>query len=333
MGKVILAAVVSAFLAFAQTPASDKSVTFEVASIKPAQPPKPDGQGRILMRGPRGGPGSNDPGRIDYPFVTLKYLLTTAYNVKNYQISGPSWLDSERFDITATMPPNTTKEQFQIMLQNLLADRFQMSVHREKKELPMYSLVVTKAGKLKESTTTTAPPDADAGPPLPPPGLPKIGSDGFPVMPAAMTSRPGLFMMMMPGRARFLAVAQSMEDLANRLSNHLNRPVVDNTGLTAKYDFTLTYAPDANEGPGRGLPGPGGGVMVAVGPGPGPGLGAGTAAGLGPTGNDNPATSDAEAPQPLSGAIQSQLGLKLEPKKGNVDLIVIDRVERTPTEN
>src|SRR5215469_6838924 len=268
MGKAILAASMIAFTTFAQTPAPDKSLTFEVASIKPAQPPKPDGQGRIFMRGPSGGPGTKDPGRIDYPFTTLKNILMAAYNMKNYQISGPSWLDTERFDITATMPPDTTKEQFQIMLQNLLTERFQMSVHREKKELAMYSLVVTKAGKLKESpgTTTTAP-ESDGLLPPPPPGPPKIGPDGFPVMPAAITNRPGIFMMMMPGRARLTATAQTMQDLANRLSGQLDRPVIDNTGLTAKYDFILTYAPDANERLGRGGPGAGG-LMVAVVPGP-----------------------------------------------------------------
>jgi len=324
MGKNILAASMIAFAALAQTPAPDKSLTFEVASIKPAQPPKPDAQGRMFMRGPSGGPGSKDPGRISYPFVTLKNIFMTAYNVKNYQISGPSWLDNQRFDITATMPPDTTKEQFQIMLQNLLLDRFQLSVHREKKELPMYSLVVTKAGKLKESAVATPPPDNDGPPPLPPAGPPKIGPDGFPVLPTAMTGRPGIFMMMMPGRARLNATAQTMQDLANRLSQQLNRPVIDNTGLAVKYDFILTYAPDPNEGPGRGGPGLGG-VAVAIGPGP--------AAGPGPGGNDNVFIPDGETPPPLFGALQSQLGLKLEPKKGDVDFIVVDKIEKTPTEN
>src|SRR5262249_53234678 len=158
----------------------------------------------------------------------------------------------ERFDITATMPPDTTKEQFHVMLQNLLAERFKITLHREKKELPMYSLVVTKGGpKLKESTAT--PPSADGEGPLmlppPPPGPPKLGPDGFPILPN-MAGRPGLFMMMMPGRARLTANQQSMQDLVNRLTGQLNRPVIDNTGLTAKYDFVLTYAPDPNEGPG-----------------------------------------------------------------------------------
>lgn len=324
MRKHIVAASLIAFTAFAQTPAQDKSVTFDVASVKPAQQPTPDAGGRIFMRGPVGGPGTKDPGRIDFPFMSLKALLMRAYDIKNYQIAGPAWLDTERFDVTATMPPDTTKEQFQVMLQNLIVERFRMSVHREKKELPMYSLLVVKAGKLKESAGAT-PPSDDAGMPPPPPlGPPKMGPDGFPIPPAAFTSRPGIFTMMMPGRARLLATSQTMQDLANRLSGQLNRPVVDNTGLTAKYDFTLTYAPDVNEGPGRGGPGPGGGMMVAVGRGPAPG---------GPGGNDNVVVPDGETPPLLFAALQSELGLKLEPKKGDVDILVIDKIEKTPTEN
>src|SRR5882724_5056475 len=108
---------VTCCLAYGQT--VDKSLTFEAASVKPATPPVPDGQGRILMAGPSGGPGTKDPGRIRYPFMSLKNLLMNAYDVRSFQITGPGWLDTERFDITATMPPETTKEQFRIMLQNL----------------------------------------------------------------------------------------------------------------------------------------------------------------------------------------------------------------------
>ena len=293
MSKVPIGASLAAFtclLAYAQPP--DKSLTFDVASIKPAAPPTPDGQGRIFMRGPSGGPGTKDPGRINYPFMSLKNLLMNAYDVKNYQITGPAWLDTERFDITATMPPDTTKEQFRIMLQNLLAERFKLTVHHEKKELPMYSLTVAKGGpKLKESEPDAPGTDMDAPPAPPPlpPGPPKIGPDGFPQLPAPMGGRGGMFMMMMPGRARVMAQKQTMQDLANRLTSQLNRPVIDNTGLTAKYDFTLTFAPDSVSGPGG--PGGPGGMLVAVdrpggrgGPGGGPG------------GNDNVFVPDGEAP-------------------------------------
>src|SRR5579872_5425503 len=91
---------------FAQTP--DSSLQFDVASIKPAAPPTSPGI-RVMMRG---GPGSPDPGQITYSNVTLKNVLMNAYGVKGYQISGPAWLDSERYDIVAKIPKDATKEQF-----------------------------------------------------------------------------------------------------------------------------------------------------------------------------------------------------------------------------
>jgi len=318
-------------LSYGQT--ADKSLNFDVASIKPAAPLVPDGRGRIMMRGPSGGPGSKDPGRVNYPFTSLKQLITIAYDVKPFQVTGPVWLDSERFDLMATMPPETTKQQFQVMLQNLLAERFKMAVHHETKELPMYSLLVAKGGpKLTESKPAdpSKEADADAGPPPLPNGPPKMGPDGFPILPPGLMNggRGGLFMMMMPGRARFMAVQQTMKDLADRLSGQLSKPVTDETQLTAKYDFTLTFSPEGLNpmGPLGPMPAggpPGGGMMVATaGPGPAP------EGGRGPT-----PPSDAEAPSDIFHAVQAQLGLRLESKKGPVDTIVIDHIEKTPTEN
>lgn len=226
--------VLAGYLVYGQT--VDPSLTFDVASVKPATPPVPDGRGRIMMAGPSGGPGTKDPGRIRYPFISLKNLLMNAYDVKNFQISGPAFLDTERFDITATMPPETTKEQFKVMLQNLLAERFKMTVHRETKELPMYSLVVAKNGpKMKESAEVPASIDDSDPPPLPPlpAGGPKFGPDGFPILPMLNGGRGGIFNIMMPGRSRMVAQQQTMLDLANRLTMQLNRPVTDATGLKA----------------------------------------------------------------------------------------------------
>jgi uncharacterized protein (TIGR03435 family) len=297
--------------------------TFDVASIKPSTPPAP-GRGPMLFRGPSGGPGTKDPGRINYPFMSLKQLLVNAYDVKIYQISGPGWLDTERFDITATMPPDTTKEQFKVMLQNLLKERFKLAVHRETKELAVYSLVVNKGGpKLKESEGPE--PAASDDPPAPPPmpnGPPKIGPDGFPDLPLPAGGRGGLFMMMMPGRARFIARRQTMKDLADRLTFQLSKPVTDATGLTAKYDFTLTFAPENMNGPMGPMPGPVGMGMPAPPPGGGGGRG-----------GDNVFVPEGDPPQNLFGAIQAQLGLKLEAKKGDAEIIVIDHMEKTPTEN
>ena len=139
-------AVLTACAAFAQSTGNPPS--FEVASVKPAAP-MTDGRIRVMTRG---GPGTPDPGQITYSNVSIKNVMTTAYNVKGYQISGPDWLDSLRFDITAKVPPGTTKEQFQLMLQNLLAERFKLTLHHQSKDLPIYALVVAKGGpKLKES--------------------------------------------------------------------------------------------------------------------------------------------------------------------------------------
>jgi uncharacterized protein (TIGR03435 family) len=319
-------------LALGQT--VDKTLTFEVASIKPAPPPVPDGRGRIMIAGPSGGPGTKDPGRIHYPFMSLKNLLMSAYDVKNFQISGPPWLDTERFDITATMPPETTKEQFRVMLQNLLAERFKLTIHRETKDLPMYSLLVAKGGpKMTESAPPAPPKEGDDAPPPPPPSRPKIGADGFPELPAAITGRAGIFNMMMPGRGRMIGSQQTMHDLADRLSGQLSRPVTDETELAKKYDFTLTYSTEGLSmmGPMGPMPPPGGGgggVAVAV---AGPAGGGGGGAGGGGT----PAASqpEAEAPPDIFHAIQAQLGLRLESKKGPVELIVIDHMEKTATDN
>ena len=150
--------------AFAQT--AENSPTFEVASVKPAAPITGNTI-RVMMRG---GPGSPDPGQITYTNVTVKNVLMNAYGVKGFQISGPGWLDSERYDIVAKVPRGATKAEFMVMLQNLLAERFKLTLHREKKDLPMYALVVGKNGpKLKESVDDPAPKEGDA---------PKAGGPG-----------------------------------------------------------------------------------------------------------------------------------------------------------
>ena len=125
--------------------------------------------------------------------------------------------------------------------------------------------------------------------------------------------------MMMPGRARLGGQKQTMQDLATRLSSMLNHPVTDATELKAKYDFTLTYSPEGLSGAG----GPGGNMMAMA------------RAQLPPGGGDHgPADApEVEPAENLFSAVQTQLGLKLEAKKGPVELIVIDHMEKTPTEN
>lgn len=127
----------------AQTPAKEE---FEVAAVKPFTP-----NGPFPLR-TVGGPGTSDPVRITYEHLSFEDLLMAAYGLKRYQISGPAWLGAQRYIIEATIRPGATKEQANRMLQNLLANRFKLTLHRENKELPVHDLVVAKNGpKLKES--------------------------------------------------------------------------------------------------------------------------------------------------------------------------------------
>jgi uncharacterized protein (TIGR03435 family) len=232
----------------------------------------------------------------------MKYLLMAAYDVKVFQIAGPAWLDTERFEIDATMPSDTTQEQFRVMLQNLLAERFKLTAHRETRELPMYLLVVARNGpKMKESAETPALKIDDNLPSPNMPAPPKIGADGFPIL---LPRPPGfpIGMIMMNGRARLDAQHNTMQELAERLTSLTSRPVIDATALQAKYDFTLTYLPE-------GAPPPA------------------------PAGSGTPTVPEAEPLPDVFGAVQAQLGLKLEPKKGPMEMIVVDHVEKTPTGN
>jgi uncharacterized protein (TIGR03435 family) len=336
MSRAIAATVLTAWLCslvHAQSAADAKpaeaKLEFEVASIKPSALP---GRGMIRL-GPQGGPGSGDPGRVTYTFSTIRDLMVDAYSVKRSQISGgPNWLDSERFDIVAKVPAGATKEQVKIMLQNLLAERFKLTLHRETKELPMYALVVgAKGPKLQDSTVTDTPPASDsqpkeggrgeagaqaAAPPPPLRGM-KIGSDGCPEMPPMAAGRAGNFMMMTPNGECMISNGQTMEGLAAQLSNRFDRPVIDQTGLKGKYDLRLRYDPSSMPG-GRGSP-----IMLKDGPGP-------TPAGGDPA---NRMAPEGDPPASIFNALQEQLGLKLEAKKGPVDLLVIDHVEKTPTDN
>ena len=299
--------------ALAQT--AENSPAFEVASVKPAAPIT----GNFIRVMMRGGPGSNDPGQITYTNVTLKNVLMNAYGVKGFQISGPGWLDSERYDIVAKLPRGATKEQFMVMLQNLLAERFKLTLHREKKDLPMYALVVGKNGpKLKESVDEPGSKEGDAPKagghadgPLPAPGKLPMGRDGFPVLPPG-AGRAGTMISLVSGNAHMAANGQSMAGLAEMLSGQLDLPVVDMTGLTGKYDYTLTFAPEGLAG-----------MRVMGGPFSGEG-GPGMPVEIAPDAQSNPN---------LFTALQEQLGLKLDQRKGPVELLVIDHLERAPIEN
>jgi uncharacterized protein (TIGR03435 family) len=271
-------------VALAQGPG--QSAEFEVASVKLAAPQTGGG----VFVGVRGGPGTKDPTRINYVNESLRNLLTEAYGVKLYQVSGPDWIDTERYDISAKIAEGATKDQVQLMLQKLLTERFKAVLHHETRDFPVFELTVAKSGsKLRESSSEPAATPDNSKRPNP------IGRDGFPQLPPGAT---GMMGAMHNGVSRLIAGKQTLGALAQVLENELGTKVFDKTGLTGTYDFTLDYIRDQGRALGlfKGLP-------------------VGAAA----------ADDSGEAPA-IATALQEQLGLRLMRAKGPLGVIVVDQV-------
>jgi len=205
---------------------------FEVASVKQAAAPS----NMPARPSVRGGPGTSDPERIAFIDVTLASVVLRAYDVKSFQLIGPDWLSSQRYDIIAKIPPGTTKEQLSLMLQGLLAERFHLVLRHEIRQLRGYELVRGKTGaKLKRST--------EVGSNVEPTEAPRTDANGFPRL-----SAPGLVLMEgVRGTAvvSFLtARAQPLSALADFLSKEFRLPITDKTGRTGKFDFALEFAPE-----------------------------------------------------------------------------------------
>jgi uncharacterized protein (TIGR03435 family) len=225
-------------------------LTFEAASVKVSAP------AGGLPRRPKisGGPGSSDPGRIDYQGVTLGSMVQTAYNLPFYRLSAPAWLNTERYDISAKIPPGATEEQFRQMLQNLLAERFKLAAHREAKEMMVDELTVAKGGpKFKAWSAGDERKLAGAAAN---PGSLKVtaGPDGYPVLPPGVS-----FSIINNGHARLRGEKELMPNFAERLSSVTGGPILDATGLKGEYAFTLSWMipipgapappPDVDPGP------------------------------------------------------------------------------------
>jgi uncharacterized protein (TIGR03435 family) len=273
-------------VAFAQKPA------FEVASIK-ATDPQPMGKMMIGM--------SSDAGMVRYTNVSLKDCIRTAYRVKDFQVQGPEWIDSARFDISAKLPAGASENQVPEMLQTLLAERFKLTVRHDNKDQAVYALTVGKGGaKLKPAEVKKD----DSAPKA-------LGPDGKP--------RQMMMMQFQPGGAHLLAQSASLAGLADLVSRFTEKPVVDMTGIDGQYDFDLTFAPETMRGPGGPMgPGP----MGPGGPG-GPG---------GPPMTKNPADNPSEPAPSIFDAVQ-KFGLKLDARKAPMDFLIVTHIEKTPTEN
>jgi uncharacterized protein (TIGR03435 family) len=263
----------TANIALAQAPVP----SFEVASVKPAAPGQRTRFARFL-------PGGN----LSVTNMSVRELITTAFQIQPFQISGgPAWLSSEFYDISAKGQEGSARNQIPAMLQSLLADRFALRFHRDTKEMPVYALVVAKnAGKAtpgltesKEGSCTVRDPAAPM--PAPAPGQPPQLFCGSYVG----GSRGGVNLL----DAKSISVSQLMP----MLSGLLGRAVIEKTGLTGKYDVHFEWTPDQ-------------GQIAQI----------------------EALPSDVPAGPSIFTALQEQLGLKLESQRGPVEVLVVDHVEK-----
>jgi uncharacterized protein (TIGR03435 family) len=296
------AIVLAAGSLIAQTPA------FEVASIKPSEPVTP----AMVAAGKLHVGMKIDAKRVDIGNFTLLQLMCKAYDVKPYQVSGPSWLmmlNGQRFDIVANLPEGATKEQVPQMLQALLADRFKLAIHRESKDQAIYAMVVGKGGlKIKETEEPAVAPDA----PAPNPGV--TGSSSVSVTQtkggAVVSDGTGKTQKMIPspdGKSMRLEISgATLAEMAEGLGPLVDHPVLDMTGLKGKYTMALDISMQD--------------MMNAA-------RAAGAAV---------PPSAPADAASDPGGSVFTSiqaLGLKLEPRKSPMAMIVVDKVEKMPTEN
>ena len=222
--------------------------SFAVATIRPSS-------GSIQFE--HDGKTETSPGTLRMRDVTVHTCIKWAYGAQDSQISGPAWLDSDHFDITAKADAPATDEQMKQMLQMLLADRFKLNFHHQNKELKAFVLTVAKAGA---KLSPAAAPDAK---------------------PFRQNSANGT-----------VAKSMSIHEFGDFISGPLQMPVVDETGLTGKYDFAIDFTPYL------------------------------------PDSSKNMDGTKPDTTSILMAALQDELGLKLEARKTQVDVMVIDHVEK-----
>jgi uncharacterized protein (TIGR03435 family) len=282
---------------FGQTAVSS---AFEVASIKEARPPLSIEN----IQAAQFHVGMNIQGSsADYGFMSLVDLIPYAYRVKRYQLSGPSWMSETRWDILAKIPEGQPADRAPEMMQNLLAERFKLSIHRGNREQSVYALVVGKSGlKIKEAASSE---EGVGG------GLNvSINNDGVAISGGAtgtmrMTTGPNGGMQMQMAKI-------TMAALADRLTQFMDRPVVDATELKGNYQVTLDVPKEAMTGMAFAQ------KLAAL-------------AGLGSF-----AVPNASAPDTSGAAIiqaVKALGLELQSRKAPLETIIVDRLEKTPTAN
>jgi len=280
--RFVAVAIVLATVSLAAQRGSGTAGEFDVVSIKPnPRPAAPVGD--IERNFLRESAYSSRAGEFQIQGVTVRLLIELAYDLKEFQVAGgPGWIDAERFDIAAKGGGAPAFPQMRPLLRTLLADRFQLKTHREPRSLPVYEMRSVNAAKL--------PPMKDGGCITVVPGQPMPASlaPGGPVLQCGGVRR----RLFSDGRVRIETAGVPMSKLVEVLSEDAGRVVVDRTGITYLFSFTLEFAPMRDLALAGQLP-----------------------AGL-----------------TLQDAVKDQLGLELTSRRDDVDVLVIDRVER-PTAN
>ncbi len=253
---------------------------FEVASIRRIAPdelsmPFPDGSLDQQIR-IRGGPGTQSPNRFDCYGGTLKMLLMRAFNIQANQISGPNWLENERYNVSAKINPGSSTEQFRLMLQGFLLERFQMQVHHDFKRLPVYNLVIAKTGS-KVSQAERLPEAKD-----------EAARKG--IMQNKAAESLNFHKQNMIYRRSFFLPNATVEEFAAKLSTFLDRPLMEKTHIDGRHAFSLKWSPEGTQTEANGLRGPS-----------------------------------------IFAAVEEQLGLKLERGTAEVETLVIDVINKTPS--
>ena len=318
-------ALVAPLPALAQTPtpaAATLAPTFDVASVRPAAPIDPAVIMASLRAGKRPESFRIEGTRATFTYQSLKELVAYAYKVRTYQVSGPEWMVTDRYDIAARLPEGASKDDVPAMLQALLIDRFKLAAHLETAEHPVLGLVLTKGGsKLKESTTPPVAIDDNA--PLKP-GETKVDSlDGTVILsrnPNGSTTynlgAKGSFTLTIDGQTGTMhmqATGMTLKGLANMLTTlggGNGRQVVDMTGLNGNYDLTVEFSlsdlvSNLHDQ----------GIDIPTGP-----------------GGASSAPSEPTGDSTVSDAL-GKLGLKLERTKANIQQLIVDHVEKTATDN
>jgi uncharacterized protein (TIGR03435 family) len=305
----------------------EKPMSFEVATVKLAE----DIQKQAMSGNMHVGLNV-DGARADIGGMSLQDLITIAYKVKPHQIVGPDWMPVQRYDIMGKMPQGATKDDIATLMQPLLKERFGLQFHVEKREQSVYALVVAKGGhKMKD-----APPDPVAPPEgseaAKAPGKDEKGAttmnvggqkmtvkqtgDGNATMSMNTGTNGNMKMTMENGHMHMAMDKADMPTLTAILSRFLDKPVMDQTELTGFYQVAidLTMEDLMNVARQQGMQIPGGA----------PG---------GAASSSRPAETIADPSGSSLFSAIAQMGLKLETKKMLVPVIVVDHVEKTPTEN